>query len=328
MDRSSIVATTVHVPVLLEETLAALEPRPGGRYVDATLGGGGHAEAILDQSSPTGLLLGIDLDSIALERARTRLAPFGGRVTLAHASFDSLERIVRWEGFAPVNGILLDLGVSSDQLDSAERGFGFRASGPLDMRFDNRQNGRSARTLVNTQAVAELADILFRFGEEPRARSIARAIVESRGRQPILTTDELAAVVERAAGHQRGKTHPATKTFQALRIAVNGELTALESVLPQGIEILADGGRLAVITFHSLEDRIVKHYFRDEAASCVCPPGLPVCVCGKTARVRLVTRHGVRPTPVEVERNPRSRSATLRVVEKLPLDSSKKAPSR
>jgi 16S rRNA (cytosine1402-N4)-methyltransferase len=319
---------SVHVPVLLEETIAALAPRSGGRYVDATLGGGGHAEQILEKSSLSGLLLGIDLDPSALERARTRLSSFGDRVTLAHATFESLERIVRWEGFAPVDGIVLDLGLSSDQMDSPERGFGIRASGPLDMRFDNRQNRPSARTLVNSLSVAELSDILFRFGEESRARSIARAIVESRGHQPILTTADLAAVVERAVGHQRGKTHPATKTFQALRIAVNGELTALQAVLPQCIEVLAEGGRLAVITFHSLEDRIVKHYFREEAATCVCPPGLPVCVCGKTARIRLITRHGVRASPSEFERNPRSRSATLRVAEKLPTAASVAVVSR
>lgn len=320
MDDINTTSTTAHVSVLLDATIDAIQPTSGGRYVDATLGGGGHAEAILDRSSPGGLLLGIDLDRIALERARARLARFGGRVTLAHASFASLESLVRWEGFAPVDGIVMDLGLSSDQLESSERGFGFRTSGPLDMRFDNAQPGTTARSLVNTLSIAELADILFRFGEEPRARPIARAIVESRARQPILTTADLADLVERAVGRQRGKTNPATRTFQALRIAVNGELSALEAVLPQAIEVLAVGGRLAVISFHSLEDRIVKHLFRDEAATCVCPPGLPVCVCGKTARVRLVTRHGIRASAVEVERNPRSRSATLRVVEKLPAE--------
>jgi 16S rRNA (cytosine1402-N4)-methyltransferase len=316
------VSTTVHVPVLLEETLAALAPHPGGRYIDGTLGGGGHAEAILERSSPDGRLLGLDLDSAALERAHARLARFGDRATLVHASFDSIERVARWEGFAPVDGILLDLGLSSDQMDSAERGFGFRAAGPLDMRFDFRGKAPSARVLVNTLSAPELTDILFRFGEESRARSIARAIVESRARQPIVTTADLAAIVERATGHHRGKTHPATKTFQALRIAVNRELAALEAALPQMVEIMGEGGRLAIISFHSLEDRIVKHYFRDEASTCVCPPGLPVCVCGKKPRVRLVTRHGVRATAEEIERNPRSRSATLRVVEKLPESSS------
>jgi 16S rRNA (cytosine1402-N4)-methyltransferase len=318
-------SASVHVPVLLEETIASLAPRRGGRYVDGTLGGGGHAEAILERSSPDGRLLGLDLDSEALERARIRLSRFGDRVTLAHSSFGSIERVARWEGYAPVDGILLDLGLSSDQLESSERGFGFRSDGPLDMRFDNRKIGPSARTLVNTLSVVELTDILFRYGEETRARPIARAIVDGRRRQPIATTIDLASIVERATGHHRGRTHPATKTFQAIRIAVNEELASLGAVLPQALELLDNGGRLAIITFHSLEDRIVKHYFRDQAATCVCPAGLPMCVCGKKPRVRLITRHGVRASVAENERNPRSRSAMLRVVEKLEVENANPA---
>jgi 16S rRNA (cytosine1402-N4)-methyltransferase len=318
-------STSIHVPVLLEESIAALAPRRGGRYVDGTVGGGGHAEAILERSSPDGRLLGLDLDPAALARARIRLSRFGDRVSLIHSTYVSIETIARWEGFAPVDGILLDLGLSSDQLESSERGFGFRSPGPLDMRFDNRGNRPTAKSLVTTLSAGELTDILFRYGEEPRARPIARAIVESRRRQQIATTSDLASIVERATGHQRGRIHPATKTFQAIRIAVNEELTSLEAVLPQAIELLGDGGRLALITFHSLEDRLVKRFFREQAATCVCPPGLPVCVCGKKARIHLINRRGVRASPEEIERNPRSRSALLRVVEKLPVEVTKSA---
>ncbi|MGH2459878.1 MAG: 16S rRNA (cytosine(1402)-N(4))-methyltransferase RsmH [Chloroflexota bacterium] len=307
-----------HVPVLLPETLDLLQPRPGGVYVDGTLGGAGHAEAILERSTPGGRLLGLDLDPEAIERARERLARFDDRVVLAHDSFADLERVARWNGFAPADGILLDLGLSSFQLAHAERGFGFRTTAPLDMRFNPRQAGPSARDLVNQLDALELADLLRRFGEEPLARRIARAIVDARRRAPIETTTELAEIIQRSTGRQRAKTHPATRTFQALRIAVNRELEALESALPQAIEILAPSGRLAVISFHSLEDRIVKRFFVEQAASCICPPGLPVCVCGHQPRVTLLTRRGVRATPEELSQNPRSRSAILRAVEKLP----------
>lgn len=311
-------ATVAHVPVLLKETLDLLQPMPGGSYVDGTLGGAGHAEAILDRSTPGGRLLGLDLDPEALERARERLSRFDDRFVLAHDSFSDLERVARWHGFAPTNGILLDLGLSSFQLAHAERGFGFRTTAPLDMRFNPLQAGPSARDLVNQLDVMELSDVLRRFGEEPMARRIARAIVDYRRRALIETTTELAEIVQRAVGHQRARTHPATRTFQALRIAVNRELEALESALPQAIEILAPAGRLAIISFHSLEDRIVKRFFVEQAASCVCPPGLPVCICGHQPRVKVLTRRGIRATPAEVDQNPRSRSAILRAVEKLP----------
>ncbi len=306
-----------HIPVLLEETLDLLQPHPGGRYVDATLGGGGHAAAILERSSPDGRLLGLDLDPAAVERTAQRLAAHADRIVLVNDSFVSLERAVRWERFAPVDGILLDLGLSSDQLAAAERGFSFRVAAPLDMRFNPTGGVASARDLLNTLPVDELADLLFRYGEEPRARAIARAIVDRRGHRPIETTDDLAALVERVAP-RHSSIHPATRTFQALRIAVNHELEALEQVLPQAIEVLGPGGRLAVITFHSLEDRIVKRYFVDQASTCVCPPGLPICICGKVATIKLLTRRGVRPSEAETASNPRSRSATLRAVEKLP----------
>ena len=306
-----------HVPVLLQETLDLLQPRPGGRYVDGTLGGAGHAEAILERSPPDGRLLGLDLDPEAIQRARERLSRFGERFVLAHESFADLERVARWNGFAPADGILLDLGLSSFQLAHGERGFGFRATAPLDMRFNPLQAGPTARELVNRLELPELIDVLRRYGEEPMAKPIARALIEYRRRKPIETTTELAEIVERATGHRHARTHPATRTFQALRIAVNRELEALESALPQAIEILGPEGRLVVISFHSLEDRIVKRFFAGQAATCVCPPGLPICVCGHKPRVRVLTRRGVRATPEEVGRNPRSRSAILRAVEKL-----------
>ncbi len=307
----------VHEPVLLSETLAVLEPRSGGRYVDGTVGGGGHAEAILERSSPDGRLLGFDLDPAAVARVRRRLERFGDRVVVVQGSFADLERLVRWEGFAPADGVLLDLGLSSFQLAAPERGFAIREPGPLDMRFNPEPGTPTARDLLASLSTDELADLLRRYGEEPFARRIARAIVAQRARHPLETTADLAALVERVVGRQRGRVHPATRTFQALRIAVNRELEALEQALPQAIEVLAPGGRLAVITFHSLEDRIVKRYFSGLASPCVCPPDLPYCVCGRKPVARLVTRHGIRPVTSEVERNPRSRSATLRAVEKL-----------
>jgi len=313
------VSAATHEPVLLAELLELLQPRPGGTYVDGTLGGAGDAEALLERSTPGGRLLGLDLDPEALERAKERLQRFDDRVVLVHDSFADLERVVRWNGFAPADGIVLDLGLSSFQLAHPERGFSFRTTAPLDMRFNPLQAAPTARELVNTLGSAELVDLLRRYGEEPMAKRIAGAIIQRRQRQPIETTTELAEIVEGAVGHRRGKIHPATRTFQALRIAVNRELEALEAALPQAIEVLAPYGRLAVISFHSLEDRIVKRFFVEQAASCICPPGLPVCVCGHQPCVTLLTRHATRPTPEEVARNPRARSAILRAVEKLPV---------
>lgn len=305
-----------HVSVLLNEAVELLNPHSGGRYIDGTLGGGGHAAEILARSAPDGRLLGLDLDPEALDRVRERLGSFGERLVLVHDSFANIERVARWEGFVPVDGILLDLGLSSFQLASLERGFAFSVPSPLDMRFNPEGAVPAARDLVNNLSADELTEVLRRYGEEPRARQIARAIVQARGRRPIETTAELAHVVERVV-HRVGKTHPATRTFQALRIAVNHELEALEKALPEAVEILGPGGRLAIISFHSLEDRIVKHYFRSLANPCTCPPGLPVCVCGKQPTVRVLTRSGVRPTEDEVAANPRSRSAILRAIEKL-----------
>lgn len=288
-----------------------LQLRPGGQYIDGTVGAGGHAAGILAASSPDGRLLGLDADPNVLALARERLAAFGERAVLVHANFRTLAYQARLRGFDPVDGILLDLGLSSMQLDVPERGFAFQHEGPLDMRFDPAQ-ATTAADLVNHLPEAELADLIYHYGEEPAARRIARAIV---ARRPIQTTTELAEIVRRAVpGHHR--RHPATRTFQALRIAVNQELDALEEVLPQAVELLKPGGRLAIITFHSLEDRLVKEFFRKEARGCLCPPEAPTCVCGHQASLRIVTRHPIQPREAEAEHNPRSRSAKLRIAEK------------
>lgn len=304
-----------HVPVLWREALDLLNPKPGGAYVDCTLGGGGHSAGILDPSAPGGRLLGLDADPGALVEAERRLAPYAPRYTLAHANFGDLEKTARWNGFDEVDGVLFDLGVSSFELDRPERGFSFRAEAPLDMRLDPTR-GETAADLVNSLSVDELAKLLYEYGEEPRARSIARAIGVARARSPILTTTALAAIVERAAGGG-GRIHPATRTFQALRIAVNRELDALAAALPQALELLVPGGRLVVISFHSLEDRIVKRFFAERARGCICPPELPVCVCDHKPSVELLTRKAVTPSEEEIARNPRSRSAKLRGARKL-----------
>jgi 16S rRNA (cytosine1402-N4)-methyltransferase len=254
----------------------------------------------------------MDADPDALQMARTRLEVFGPRVTLIQSNFVRLEEIARQSGFYPAHGVLLDLGISSLQLGVAKRGFSFQQDGPLDMRMDPGLE-RTAADLVNDLPIQELADLLWRYGEERHARRIARAIAAAR---PLTTTGELARVVARVVGH-RGRIHPATRTFQALRIAVNDELGALEAVLPQAVQVLAPGGRLVVIAFHSLEDRLVKTFFRRESRDCICPPRMPVCSCGHKASLRVVTRRPVVPSAAETERNPRSRSARLRVAEKL-----------
>ena len=303
----------MHQPVLYKDIIHALQPRREGKYVDGTLGAGGHAYGILEASSPNGHLLGLDVDQQALEIARERLAHFGPRATLIHASYTTLtDQLVR-QGWETVDGIVLDLGVSSMQLDTPGRGFSFREDAPLDMRFDPTQSGMStAADLVNTLPERELADLIYRYGEERQSRRIAHAIVHSR---PIHTTGQLAGVIKRAV-HSRERLHPATRTFQALRIAVNGELEAVEHGLPQAVKALAPGGRLAVIAFHSLEDRIVKEFFRRESRDCICPPQQPVCVCGHKASLREITRKPLQPSEEEIEINPRARSARLRVAEK------------
>jgi len=308
---SSRVATTQHVSVLLDETLDGLNLKPGGRYIDGTVGGGGHSEAIL-ASAPDTQLLGLDADAAALERAALRLRPFGARVKLVHANFSRLSEVARANQFDQVDGIVLDLGLSSDQLADPDRGFGFSLGGPLDMRFDQTR-GQSAADLINTLDQDELAELIYRYGEEPASRKIARAIVAAR---PITTADQLAVVVEKAIG-RRGRIHPATLTFQALRIAVNDELGSLLSVLPQATELLRPGGRLAVISFHSLEDRIVKEYFRSASQTHTPQPDDPSGMVHRPVTLRLVTRKPAVASEAEVLSNPRARSAKLRVAEKV-----------
>jgi 16S rRNA (cytosine1402-N4)-methyltransferase len=303
----------IHIPVLFQAVLAGLQARPGGRYIDATLGGGGHAAGILAASSPGGRLLGLDRDPVALEVARVQLASYAGRFVFAHSSFGRLAEIAHVHRFVPADGVLFDLGLSSLQLADPSRGFAFMKDGPLDMRFDQAQGDLTAAELVNHCSLEELKALLYRYGEEKQARRIAEAIVAAR---PICTTKELAAVVDQVVG-RRGRIHPATRTFQALRIAVNDELATLGVVLPQVVDILAPGGRLAVISFHSLEDRLVKRFLRRESRDCICPPEMPVCTCGHKATLRLVTRKPIQPTADEVAANPRARSARLRVAERV-----------
>lgn len=301
-----------HLPVLYPEVLAGLKPAPGGKYIDGTLGAGGHAAGILTLSSPDGRLLGMDRDPRALETARAALAPFGDRVTIVSASYTHMADAAR--GFAPVDGILLDLGLSSLQLDDPARGFAFQSEGPLDMRFDP-QSELTAAEIVNEWPLDELADILYQYGEERHSRKIAQAIGAAR---PLRTTTQLAEVVVRAVGGRRdaSRIHPATRTFQALRIAVNGELDMVKEVLPIAVSLLNPGGRLAVISFHSLEDRIVKDYFRLQARGPQNDPALPAPAHFVPVLKEITRKPGV-ASAEEIARNPRARSAKLRIAEKL-----------
>jgi len=311
----SLTSAGQHLPVLLAEVLTGLAVTSGGTYIDGTVGGGGHAAALLEASAPDGRLLGLDRDPQAVARAQARLQPFGSRVRLIHASYAALEITAHREGFFPADGVLLDLGFSSYQVDDPQRGFAFRHEGPLDMRFDPTAGGPTAAELVNDLPESELAALLWRYGEEPRSRAIARAIVAAR---PIHSTAQLAGVIVAATGRTGTRSlHPATRSFQALRIAVNGELEALETALPQALNVLRAGGRLAVITFHSLEDRSVKRFFQQGVHPCTCPPEAPVCTCGRQPTLRLITRKPLTPGAAELAANPRSRSAKLRVVEKI-----------
>lgn len=302
-----------HVPVLYHQVLSALNPHAGGRYIDGTLGLGGHAKGILERSSPDGQLLALDRDPLSLERAGERLRSFGDRMHLRHGSFAQMRHFSNALNWFAVEAILLDLGISSAQLDDPQRGFSFRFDGPLDMRMDTTQ-ALTASELVNHADEQELVEILQRYGEEPRAHQVARAILEAR---PLTTTQELAEVVRRFAARKRRGFDPCTRTFQALRIAVNDELGNLETGLDQAIELLAPGGRLAVIAFHSLEDRIVKQKLARESKDCICPPEQPICTCDHRATLRLLTRRPVRPDQSEVQQNPRARSSRLRVAERL-----------
>jgi len=317
-----------HLPVLYKAIITALQPRTPGRYVDGTLGAAGHAAGILAASAPEGELLGLDLDPQALAIARERLAPFGGRAHVARASYLSMREEAAKLGWDAVDGIVLDFGVSSMQIDTPERGFSFLSDGPLDMRFDPSAL-LSAADLVNGWSEQELANLIFHYGEERFSRRIARAIVANR---PIHTTAQLAGLILKSIG-KKERIHPATRTFQALRIAVNGELEAVEQVLPIAAHLLRSpdavsgrspdavsrgpGGRLAVISFHSLEDRLVKEYFRRESRDCLCPPRQPVCTCGHKATLREINRKPIEASEEEIKENPRARSAKLRIAQKI-----------
>ncbi len=308
-----------HRPVLAEEVVTMLAPRPGSLHVDCTVGGGGHTERILEAASPDGRVLGLDADPAAIARVGERLARFGARLVLRQANFRDLGDVAPAAGFAAVDGVLLDLGLSSFQLADAGRGFGFRAGGPLDMRFDPTR-GEPASALLARLDEAALTDVFQRFGEEPHARRVARAIVEARRTAPIETAEALAALVERVAPRRpgaRGRIHPATRVFQALRIAVNGELDALADVLAAALDLLRPGGRLVVLSYHSLEDRLVKRFVAAERRGCTCPPSFPVCVCGRAPRLRPVGPQPAMASDGEVAANPRARSARLRTAERL-----------
>jgi 16S rRNA (cytosine1402-N4)-methyltransferase len=295
-----------------QEVIEGLAVQPGGRYIDCTAGSGGHASTILKYSSPGGQLLGIDADPAAADMARKRLAGYGSAVVIENDNFVNLEKVCAKYDFMPVHGILLDLGLSSMQLNDNGRGFSFQYAAPLDMRFNPKQK-ITAADIVNKYSEAELARIIREYGEEPAANRIARAIINER---PVSSTIELAKIVEQALGLKRGRIHPATRTFQALRIAVNNELEYLESTLRQAVNLLGYEGRLVVITYHSLEDRIVKQFMQHEAKDCVCPPEAMVCNCHHTASLKLINRKVITPSVEEISRNPRSRSAKLRIAER------------
>jgi 16S rRNA (cytosine1402-N4)-methyltransferase len=306
-----------HLPVLAEEVLTLLAPASGSLQIDATLGGGGHTERILEATDPDGRLLGLDADGAAIARVRARLAArFGDRLVLRQANFRALGTVAPAAGFEAVDGLLFDLGLSSYQLADAGRGFGIRTGGPLDMRFDTGVGVPAAELLATLDAV-ELAALFRRYGEEPQAGRIARAIVDARRTAPVSTAEELSAILERVAPGAPGRRriHPATRVFQALRIAVNEELDALAMGLAAAVDLLRPGGRLVVLSYHSLEDRIVKRFMDAERKGCICPPSLPVCACGRTPRLRLITK-SVTPSAAEVAANPRARSARLRAAER------------
>ncbi|MCK5317605.1 MAG: 16S rRNA (cytosine(1402)-N(4))-methyltransferase RsmH [Anaerolineales bacterium] len=310
---SGAVSASGHTPVLYQNVLTALDLHAGGHYIDGTVGAGGHAAGILECSSPDGRLLGLDCDPNALELAELHLEPFGDRVSLRHASYTAMHEEASALGWDRVDAILLDLGLSSMQLGDPKRGFSFRSDGPLDMRFDPNVDFM-ADELVNHMSQDELVDVIKRYGEDPRARAIAEAIVQAR---PLKTTIQLAEVIASKAATKRKGIHPATRTFQALRIAVNDELETLKAGLETAVRLLSPRGRLAVISFHSLEDRIVKRFFRRESRDCICPPEQLICCCEHVATLRVLTKKPIRPESDEISHNPRARSARLRVAERL-----------
>ncbi len=306
-------STPTHISVLLQETIEALAVQPGGRYIDCTLGAGGHAAAILDRSSPGGQLLGIDTDPEAIKIAKARLEAYSSSILIVNENFVDLEAICIKYDFLPVHGILFDLGLSSLQLNSQGRGFSFQHDAPLDMRLSPSQEVTAA-DIINTSSETELAHLIRTHGEEGYSHQIAHHIVLER---PINTTLQLVRAIEQAVGRRRGRLHPATRTFQALRIVVNHELEHLEAALKQAINLLGFEGRLVVISYHSLEDRIVKQLMQQESKDCICPPGTPTCVCGHKANLRLINKRVITPSPAEVQLNPRSRSAKLRAAERI-----------
>ena len=302
-----------HIPVLLKETIEAMAVQPGGRYIDCTLGGGGHAAAILDHSSPGGQLLGIDADPEAIKISKARLQAYSSSTLLINENFVNLQAICIKYDFLPVHGILFDLGLSSLQLNGNGRGFSFQHEAPLDMRLSPGQEVTAA-DIVNTYPESKLAHFIETYGEESYSHTIAHRIVNER---PIKTTLQLAQIIELAIGSRRGRIHPATRTFQALRIAVNHELQHLQAALIQAVNLLGFEGRLVVISYHSLEDRIVKQFMQQESKDCICPPGTPTCICGHTACLKLINKKVITPSLAEVQLNPRSRSAKLRAAERL-----------
>lgn len=312
----AISADGYHVPVLLAECLSLLAVRPDGTYLDATLGGGGHARAVLDRLGPGGRLIGVDRDADALAFAEGWQAPYGDRFVPVRASFAGLSESLSALDGQLYDGALFDLGVSSHQLDVPERGFSFRAGGPLDMRMDNR-DGLTAEDIVRTWTAEEIATILWKYGEERYGRRVAQAIVRERDR--IKTTADLAEVVKKSVPGQGAgeRIHPATRTFQAFRVFVNDEMSALEQGLEQAVGLLKPGGRIVVISYHSLEDRIVKTAFREWSTGCICPPKMPLCTCGHVATVKVLTKRPVSPSDEEILENPRARSAKARAAEKL-----------
>jgi 16S rRNA (cytosine1402-N4)-methyltransferase len=308
-----VLDTASHIPVLPREVIEIIGVQPGGRYIDCTLGTGGHAQSILEHSAPGGQLLGIDADPDGIRRTGERLSAFGKSVLLVNDNFVNLKNICLQYDFFPVHGILFDLGLSSLQLNVEGRGFSFQHDAPLDMRFSPDQR-ISAAEIVNTYSEIELARIIKTYGEESDSRQIAKKIVQGR---PIETTLRLADLIENAVGGRHGKIHPATRTFQALRIEVNHEMENLESALDQSVGLLGFGGRIVVISYHSLEDRIVKHFMQKESRDCICPPEAMKCNCGHRASLKVITKRIVTPSYGEVELNPRSRSAKLRGAERI-----------
>ncbi len=314
-----------HLPVLINEAVDALQLKPGHNVIDCTAGGGGHSKSILQQTAPDGKLLAIDLDTVALEQSKKKLRQYHNRVTFVNDNFANLKQIHNEQfSVSKVNGILLDLGISSLELEDLDRGFSFQHDGPLDMRF-NKQQSLTAAEIVNTWPFDKLKKAIQEYGQEPLAVEITKALLSKRRNGPITKTKKLVEVIllayrNKLGSHKEvpwiGGAHPATRTFQALRIAVNGELDNLQKALPQAIDLLEKGGRIAVISFHSLEDRIVKHFFKREAVDCICATEVPVCQCNHTASLNIITKKPIIPSSEEIQTNPRSRSSKLRVAEK------------